>query len=92
MMKKKIFKVVLLASLTVCTTIGITSANRDKESIMNIVFANIEALASSSEGGDNYKLCYSTSRVKKGYTYYDCGSCQKVYDEKGTGTVSKCFN
>lgn len=90
-MKKKIFKVALLASLTVCTTIGITSANRDKGSIMNIVFANIEALASSSEGGDNYKLCYSTSKVKRGCTYYDCGSCQKVYDEKGTGTVTKCF-
>ena len=44
-MKKQIFKVVILASLTVCTTIGITSANRDKESIMNIVFVNTEALA-----------------------------------------------
>lgn len=52
--------------------------------------ANVEALADEEIGG-NYKICYSESVVKVGYTYYDCGPCTKVYDEKGRGRYSKCF-
>lgn len=37
---------------------------------------NIEALA-EEETGSNYVICYSESRVRKGYTYYDCGTCKK---------------
>jgi len=51
---------------------------------------NVEALT-AGEGSENYNTCYSESKVAKGYTYIDCGSCQKVYDEKGRGPVSKCF-
>jgi len=52
---------------------------------------NIEALT-NGESTPNYNLCYFESKVSKGYTYYDCGSCSKVYDERGKGTYSKCFN
>ena len=51
---------------------------------------NIEALT-AGESGRNYNICYSESKVVKGYTYYDCGNCQKVYDEKGKDNYSKCF-
>jgi hypothetical protein len=35
-------------------------------------------------------VCYWESKVRTGYTYYDCGSCKKVYDEEGRGKASKC--
>ena len=57
----------------------------------DLTTANIEALTSGEYGGNDYALCYYESVVKKGYTYYDCGGCKKVYDEKGRGTYSKCF-
>jgi len=66
-------------------------ANTEKISSIGLVLSNMEALASSSEGGNNYKICYYESVTKIGYTYYDCGSCEKVYDEKGKGSYSKCF-
>ena len=31
------------------------------------------------------------SKVRTGYTYYDCGSCDRVYDEQGKGSTSKCL-
>lgn len=52
---------------------------------------NVEALT-AGEGGGNYNICYSESKVLRGYTYYNCGDCPtKVYDEKGKGNYSKCF-
>ena len=54
------------------------------------LFANVEALT-DDESNDQYAICYSESQVRKGATYYDCGTCEKVYDEKGKGTYSKCF-
>lgn len=55
-----------------------------------LMMENINALAES--GSSNYHICYSESKVRKGYTYYDCGDCTtKVYDEQGKGTYSKCF-
>ena len=56
----------------------------------DLLLANAEALA-DGEGESNYNLCYYESVVRKGRTYYDCGSCVKVYDERGKGHVSKCF-
>lgn len=54
------------------------------------IFQNVEALT-SGEDLTNYNICYSKSVVRKGHTYYDCGSCKKIYDENGKGTYSKCF-
>ncbi|MGN0068990.1 MAG: hypothetical protein ACI350_04600, partial [Prevotella sp.] len=56
----------------------------------NMFDLNVEALA-DGEGSGSYSICYSESRVTKGYTYIDCSTCQKVYDEKGKGDYSKCF-
>ena len=54
--------------------------------------ANVEALTSGEDGGAGYVICYYTTRVKVGHTMYDCPTCSKVYDEKGTGNYSKCWN
>ena len=50
-MKKKILKIALVTIVTICTTIGVKSAHKENESPLSLIFANVEALASSSEGG-----------------------------------------
>ena len=57
----------------------------------DMMMANVEAL-SDGESGQNYNICYFNSKVAIGYTYYDCGKCEKVYDERGRGQYSKCFH
>lgn len=59
----------------------------------NLTLENVEALTNDNENENNrkYHLCYYESKVKVGYTYYDCGSCSKVYNEKGKGAITKCF-
>lgn len=90
-MKKKILAIPIIAVL-VCIAgfVGKSSAKTDRERALD---ENIEALADEENTGSvtNYRICYSESKVATGYTYYDCGSCQKVYDEKGKGSKSKCF-
>lgn len=71
-------------------TLGVISVANLKTNSDLIFERNVEALA-NGESGSNYVLCYHESRVRRGYTYYDCGTCQKVYDEKGQGHESKCF-
>ena len=74
--------------------IGFSGAKTYEHSQKNItndlLLQNVEAL-SENESPTNYRICYYKSVVRKGRTYYDCGSCEKVYDEKGTGTYTKCF-
>jgi len=61
--------------------------------VSGLFFFGFSFEAKTDVGGGNYHICYSESRVKVGYTYYDCGNCPtKVYDEKGRGSVSKCFD
>ncbi len=63
MMKKKILRLVLLAVIAICTTIGITNANRENEFTLSLILANTEALAA----GEGFE--YPT-----GYPYYTkCG-------------------
>jgi hypothetical protein len=52
---------------------------------------NLYADESLEPGGGSYKICYFNSKVRTGFTYYDCGSCTKVYDEQGKGSYSKCW-
>ena len=59
-------------------------------SVTTIIQANVEALA-NDESSAGYVICYHESTVKVGKTYYDCGTCEKVYDETGTGKYTKCF-
>lgn len=90
-MKKRIIKLGVCLSVVVLATIGVKMANSEQISSIRFVFSNMEALADDDEGGKNYRICYHESVVKTGYTYYDCGTCSKVYDEKGKGSYSKCF-
>lgn len=77
-----IFSVVLVA----CISINFTTSTQ-----ANMYLAkNIEALA-RGEGSGGFVVCYSESVVRTGYTYYDCGTCTKIYNEKGRGNQSKCF-
>ncbi|SUE34589.1 Uncharacterised protein [Rikenella microfusus] len=73
-------------------------AQQPKTAQEELTLANLEAMALMNSaldvdgGGQSYVICYSESRVKKGYTYYDCGKCpEKIYDEQGKGRYSKCF-
>ncbi|MFQ7268407.1 MAG: hypothetical protein ACLRPS_16460 [Paraprevotella clara] len=56
----------------------------------DLLLANAEALATDDES-PSYRICYWKSKVRVGQSYYDCGPCVKVYDEKGKGSTSKCF-
>lgn len=71
-------------------TLGVISVANLKTNSDLIFERNVDALA-NGESGSNYVLCCYESRVRRGYTYYDCATCQKVYDEKGRGSESKCF-
>ncbi len=42
-------------------------------------------------GSNSYTICYYSSRVKVGYTYYDCQKCTKETDEMGKRNPSKCY-
>ena len=76
---------VMLAA-AVSATVYVGNLNKGDD----LFLANVEALVDEESSG-NYKICYSESVVKVGYTYYDCGTCEKVYDEKGRGRYSKCI-
>ena len=92
MKKKLIFAgaVVLMAAAAV--TAYMANSRPDPFDLLN---ANIEALAQDEtdqgESGDQGIVCQFKSKVKPGCTYYDCGTCMKVYDEEGRGNYSKCF-
>ena len=91
-MKKKIISSVFALALLATAGWGVNKSMNSDANLSDLALANVEALAGDESGGSNYNICYSESRVKVGYTYYDCGDCpNKVYDEKGRGTYSKCF-
>lgn len=92
-MKKKIFIVSAFFSIVTLATIGTKIASSENISSLGLMFSNMEALASDTEGGgSNYNICYFESKVVKSRTYYDCNDCKtKIYDEKGVGTYTKCF-
>lgn len=73
--------------------IGFAGAKTYEHSQENIskglLLQNVEAL-SESENSGKYSICYYESVVRKARTYYDCVSCEKIYDEMGKGTYSKC--
>ena len=89
-MKKKVIIVTCVMALLVANFIHAKGSDIENRSTLD---ENVEALA---DDGDtfipdlNYSICYSESKVLIGYTYYDCGTCKKVYDEKGKGRYSKC--
>lgn len=91
-MKKKVFKMLpCIAAVGIAVFIGKKYYDSHVSEANGLLMQNVAAL-SSGEAAQRYNLCYFESKVVKGRTYYDCVNCQtKVYDEKGVGTVSKCF-
>lgn len=82
---KKIFILGIVFLSLLLTGLSRVKASKENTLLMN----NIEVLA-SPEGSGNTVDCYSESKVVVGRTYYDCGSCEKVRDEQGKGSKSKC--
>jgi len=89
--KNKVLIGVVAVAIASVAAVNVHFANKSESSLSALNMTNVEALAQGENGGGNYNLCYSESRVRRGYTYYDCGECKKVYDEQGRGSVSKCF-
>ena len=77
-----------ILSYGICSAHGGMSSNETNQ----LLLENVEAIADDEIGGNNYNICYYESRVRRGYTYYNCSTCNtKTYDEKGKGSYSKCF-
>ena len=89
-MKKKFFLLPCIAAVAIATFVGAKTFKSNAEESNDLLMANVEAM-SQEEGSGNYIICYHESKVRKGWTYYKCGSCSQIYDEKGKGTYSKCF-
>ncbi|WP_099292644.1 MULTISPECIES: NVEALA domain-containing protein [unclassified Butyricimonas] len=87
---KKIIITILTLNAAIIVCIGI-NFNISKHAT-NLALKNIEALASGEGSSSSYNICYYSSVVKVGYTYYDCGSCTQVQNEKGKGNYTKCFH
>ena len=85
-MKKKILKIALVTIVTICTTIGVKSAHKENESPLSLIFANVEALASSSEGGatGGHSLECGKGTIK--LCKAKCGRCQVELEVWGTGS------
>lgn len=80
----------IMSVTTIIVTLFIISISIKVDAPDSIFQANVEALA-NDESSAGYVICYHESTVKVGKTYYDCGTCEKVYDETGTGKYTKCF-
>lgn len=92
-MRKKIFSCLCLLTILAGITFTVAQSYGMQNQENDILFANIEALSNDGEDGTKgYSICYYGSKVVVGYTYYDCVTCKKVYDEKGRGHYSKCFH
>jgi len=80
-----------IAAVAIATFVGKKTFESHAYETSSLMMQNVAALSSNDNASQRYHLCYYESKVSKGRTYYDCGPCEKVYDEKGVGTVSKCF-
>ncbi len=91
-MKKKVLMMLpCIAAVAIATIVGKRTLGSNAYETSSLLMQNVAALSSGGDAPGNYNICYSESKVAKGHTYYDCGSCDKIYDEKGKGTYSKCF-
>lgn len=85
-MKKNFIYLTTGLIITLAITLTVIIANQSYAS--ELVKMNIEAI--TNEETPNGTICYYESEVRVGYTYYDCQTCMKVYDEKGRKHASKC--
>lgn len=63
----------------------------ENTSRLDVSLADISVMAQADGESGDHVICYYESRVRVGHTYYDCGSCTKIYDEQGRGNYSKCW-
>ena len=66
--------------------------SQNSNELTDIALANVEALAddTNEDSDGNWVICYSSSKAKKGSTYYDCGDCEKQYNSMGIGEPGRC--
>jgi hypothetical protein len=88
-MKKKFICGFAALAIGAVATFNLNVANRDSAT-SDVSLANVEALASGESGTGNAVTCYSSSVSKSGATYYDCGSCTRQFNSKGTGSSGTC--
>lgn len=74
--------------LSVLGIFGFSNVLNEKE-FNELALENIEALASGESGGNTVD-CYSNSESKRGASYYDCGTCSRQFNSKGTGNMRQC--
>ncbi len=93
MKRQKISISLCLLTIVAGITFAVAQSHHMQNQENDILSANVEALSNDEDDDTKgYSICYSESKVVVGYTYYDCGTCKKVYDEKGKGRYSKCFH
>lgn len=78
----------VIAIVAVAAAVGV-SKNANKVGLSELALANVEALANGESGGTTVD-CYSSSKSSSGSTYYDCGTCTKQFNSKGTGSSRTC--
>lgn len=88
-MKKKLIYFLMSCSLILGLVINFQLFKESKTNAVSLNSIALMARASAEDGG--YNICYYESKVRTGETYYDCGTCEKVYDEEGINRYTKCF-
>lgn len=90
-MKKKFLKISVVCSFVALATIGIQIACNHNNSTFNLAFANIEALASSGEGGASgaHTLDCGSGTIKM--CEGTCGRCQVTLKVWGAGSPATLY-
>lgn len=81
----------MLFGFTFLSIVGIFGFNNvlNEKEYNELALENIEALANGESGGNTVD-CYSNSESKRGASYYDCGTCSRQFNSKGTGNMRQC--
>lgn len=81
----------VLLGFTCLSILGILGLNNwlNAKEFNDLALENIEALANGESGGNTVD-CYSSSDPKRGASYYDCGTCSRQFNSKGTGNMRQC--
>lgn len=79
---------VIVVCCVACFAFCVKGLNKQKNSD-SLLENSVEALTNNEESG-TWVVCYYESKLVVGYTYYDCGTCEKCYGEKGYKRYSKC--
>ena len=89
-MRKKLFIGISAVAVGTIAAVNANYALQGNKNLSELALANVEALAQETGSTGNTVTCYSSSESKSGATYYDCGSCTKQFNSKGTGDTRTC--